>query len=267
MDQGSLAVDRGTTSSNSTHLAARVAPTPISQEPAGPGAGVSAVIQERILFDVDLAQAVLDHLSVGVALFGRGTQLLFINRAALNHCRRFPGLRVDAGALVLQDDRSRNEFLRALRSARDGVWSFVQIAGGAERLILGLRPARGAPVAADTPVLVTFGMRDPSEQLSIHFFARACGLSPAEAEVVRRLSEGLSPKEIARCHDVALSTVRTQLRCVRTKTGARNITELVRAVGCLPAMMPVDGSLTRASAAAQSEPPFSHAGGMAMSMN
>lgn len=265
MDQAILAVDCVSISNNGSHQGARIPPTPISLEcPRTAGEGVSAVIQGGALFDVDLAQTILDHLSVGVALFGRGTELLFINRAALDHCKRFPGLRVDAGALVLQEDRSRNEFLRALRSARDGVWSFVQIVSGCERLILGLRPARGAPVAAETPVLVTFGMRDSSDQLAIHFFARACGLSPAESEVVRRISEGLSPKEIAREHDVALSTVRTQLRCVRTKTGARNITELVRAIGCLPPIMPADGSMARGGVSSGSP---SHAEVGRMSMN
>lgn len=244
MEQATLAVNR-VSGSGSPH-GDRPPPAPIGLERPRAGAeGVPAVIQDGAQFDVDLARTILDQLSVGVALFGCGTQLLFINRAALNHCKRFPGLRVDAGALVLQEDHSRNEFLRALRSARDGMWSFVQIASGCERLILGLRPARGAPVAAETPVLVTFGMRDSSDRLSIHFFARACGLSPAESEVVQRISGGMSPKEIAREHDVALSTVRTQLRCARTKTGARNITELVRVVHCLPSMMPLDGGVAR----------------------
>ena len=227
------------------------------------GAAVSEALQPGAPFDVELAQAVLDHLSVGVALFGRGMRLVFINRAAREHCRRFPGLRVERESLVVEDERARNEFLRALRSAQGGVWSFVQMASGGQRLILGLRPARSAAVPAETPVLVTFGLRDPSDQLAIHFFARACGLSPAEAEVVRRISEGLSPKEIARRHEVALSTIRTQLRCVRTKTGARNITELVRAVGCLPPMMPVDGSCARGAALPAATAPD----GRAMTLN
>ena len=47
------------------------------------GAAVSEALQPGAPFDVELAQAVLDHLSVGVALFGRGMRLVFINRAAL----------------------------------------------------------------------------------------------------------------------------------------------------------------------------------------
>jgi len=260
MEQTRLAID-----SSSDRRGARIVPMAIRLEPppAAPTAGVTPVIQEEGLFDVELAQTVLDHLSVGVALFGRDTRLLFINRAAINQCQRFPGLRIDGDTLALQDDRARNEFLRALRSAREGVWSCVQIVGGGERLVLGMRPARSGLAPCDTPVLVTFGLREPSDQLSIHFFARACGLSPAESEVVRRIAEGLSPKEIAREHAVALSTIRTQLRIVRTKTGARNITELVRAVGCLPPMMPVDGSPMRASNRPQASP----ATGRAMALN
>ncbi len=192
---------------------------------------------QEMPFGVELAQAVLDHLHFGVAVFGSGTRLLFINRAGLEECGRFPGVGIEQGALRVLEDHARNDFLRSLRAARGGVWSLIQIAHGAQRLVLGLRPASPGPSPSDAPVLATFGVRSPSDPLSIHFFARSCGLSPAEADVVRRLSEGLSPKEIARRNDVALSTVRTQLRCVRTKTGARNITDLVRTVGCLPPML------------------------------
>lgn len=229
--------------------ACRARLAPIAIEAGATVDTANAVAAGDAPFDLDLAQAVLDHLNFGVALFGKGTRLLFINRAAQNECARFPGLRVEGDTLVL-DEPARNDFLRALRSARDGVWSFVQLERQGQRLVLGLRPARPSSALGDTPVLVTFGIRDPSDQLSIHFFARACGLSPTEADVVRRLSEGLSPKEIAHQHEVALSTVRTQLRCVRTKTGARNITELVRTMGCLPPMMPVEGSLPRRGASA-----------------
>ena len=201
-------------------------------------------------FGVELAQVVLDHLHFGVAVFGPGTRLLFINRAGLDECGRVPGVRIEQGVLRVLEERPRNDFLRTLRAARDGVWSLIQISHGAQRLVLGLRPASSEPSPSDAPVLATFGIRSPSDPLSIHFFARSCGLSPAEANVVRRLSEGLSPKEIARRNDVALSTVRTQLRCVRTKTGARNITDLVRTVGCLPPMMTAGVGVVRGAAAA-----------------
>ena len=53
-------------------------------------------------------------------------------------------------------------------------------------------------------------------------------LTEAEAEVVRLLASGLAPKQIAHMRGVALSTVRSQLKRAKRKTGARTLAELAR---------------------------------------
>ena len=69
----------------------------------------------------------------------------------------------------------------------------------------------------DAPVLVMFGLRNPSKALAIQFYARSCGMTATEERVLRAFSDGLSPSAIAHRHEVAISTVRTQLSSIRIK--------------------------------------------------
>jgi DNA-binding CsgD family transcriptional regulator len=58
--------------------------------------------------------------------------------------------------------------------------------------------------------------------------AARVGLTAAEAEVVRLLASGFTPKQIAHLRGVALSTVRSQLKRAKQKTGAGTLAELAR---------------------------------------
>jgi DNA-binding CsgD family transcriptional regulator len=185
-----------------------------------------------------MLQTILDHVHFGVTVVGPQFRLVFANKAALRECARHPLLRIDGGRLVLQESKHAAEVSRALSAARSGRWSLVQLAHGEERMMLAVLPLWPHAATADAPALLVFGLPAHCKRLAIQFYAQSHGLSPAETQVLRALGEGLSPKEIARQHAVAMSTVRTQLSSVRTKTGARSITELVLTLGCLPPIMP-----------------------------
>jgi DNA-binding CsgD family transcriptional regulator len=70
--------------------------------------------------------------------------------------------------------------------------------------------------------------------LTLEFFGRIYGLTLAEAAVLRRLSRGESPKEIARASEVTIATVRTQISSLRAKCGASSIYSLSRRLAALP---------------------------------
>jgi DNA-binding CsgD family transcriptional regulator len=97
-----------------------------------------------------------------------------------------------------------------------------------------------------------FGKRRVCEQLSVHGFARAHGLTAAETRVLEALCNGAKPNEIADRQGVLISTVRTQIGSIRAKTGAQSIPDLVRQVAVLP---PLVGTL-RAAAAARDPAPL-----------
>lgn len=186
-----------------------------------------------------MLQAILDHVHFGVAVVGGQLRLLFANQAARRECQRHPRLGIENGRLVVGQARGEGDFHRALEAARAGRWSLVRLEGNEGSTLLALIPLSPVGVEVESAVLVVFGLRGPDKGLALQLYARTCGLTAAEERVLRLLSDGLSPREIARGHGVALSTVRTQLGSIRSKTGACSLTDLMRTLGCLPPIMPV----------------------------
>lgn len=185
-----------------------------------------------------LMQAILDHVHFGLAVVGPDNQLLFANQAAQRECCQGPLLRSDGGSLVAAQPADANGLRKSMAAARSGRWTLVQLRSGADTMMLALIPMAQLELGADAPVLVVFGVRGPCKALAIQFYARSCGLTAAEERVLRSLSEGLSPRAVARQHGVELSTVRSQLRSIRNKSGVCSVTELMRTLGCLPPIMP-----------------------------
>jgi DNA-binding CsgD family transcriptional regulator len=68
------------------------------------------------------------------------------------------------------------------------------------------------------------------QQIDARLLSELCGLTPAEAQVVRLVADGLAPKLIATRLGVSLATVKTHLHRGFRKTGARGQADLVRRI-------------------------------------
>jgi DNA-binding CsgD family transcriptional regulator len=68
------------------------------------------------------------------------------------------------------------------------------------------------------------------QQIEACLLGELCGLTPAEAQVVRLVADGLAPKLIATRLGVSLATVKTHLHRGFRKTGARGQADLVRRI-------------------------------------
>jgi DNA-binding CsgD family transcriptional regulator len=66
------------------------------------------------------------------------------------------------------------------------------------------------------------------------------GLTPAESRLVGELAEGSTLQQIAALRAITLSTLRTQLKAVFSKTGSRRQVDLVRMVGPLSPILAKD---------------------------
>lgn len=79
-------------------------------------------------------------------------------------------------------------------------------------------------------------IHEPGKRLVLDTYAvgKCFDLSPAEAKIAVAIAEGHSPEYIAKKHAVELSTVRTQLKAVYSKTGASRQAELVSVLASLP---------------------------------
>jgi len=67
--------------------------------------------------------------------------------------------------------------------------------------------------------------------------AFAVGAMTRHTGLLEQLCAGVRPAEVARHKGVAMSTVRTQIGSIRSKTGSGSIAELVRLVAVLPPMV------------------------------
>ena len=95
------------------------------------------------------------------------------------------------------------------------------------------------PVETDTPtVLVLLTRQKVCDNLAVRMYARAQCLSPSEESVMIGLCRGLEVSDIARENGVAQSTVRSQVKSLREKTGCPSIRRLIQRIHSLPPMVP-----------------------------
>ena len=96
--------------------------------------------------------------------------------------------------------------------------------------------ARHARPALASYALLVFAKQQFCDESTMALFARQRGLTNAEGQVLAQVCKGLRPAQIADHHGVQISTVRTQLRSIRSKTCCDTIRELVQKVSVLPPM-------------------------------
>jgi DNA-binding CsgD family transcriptional regulator len=187
---------------------------------------------------------VLDHLDYGVMLVDPAAYVHFANRIAQRDCGGARGLRLVDGQLRARHERDQQRLLRALVASQGGRRSLLAVVSQDGPCMLAILPLeeRHASVSAEPTALVVLGRSQVCEPLTVDFFAREHGLTAAETSVLRHLVDGRRPADIVRHTGVAMSTVRTQIKSIRQKTGAPSIGELVRLVTVLPPIVPVLGS-------------------------
>lgn len=194
---------------------------------------------------------VLDAIDYGVALLRADGRLLYANAAMFDVLDAGLVLRVDAAHQVratLPADELR--FVEARHAACDrGLRRLVQLGRHARTVVLvglggvgGVGGVGGGRPGADQPCLLMASRPAPCERLSIDLYAKLHGLTSAEAQVLSLLAEGLRPAAIALRQGVRISTVRTQIGSIRSKTEERSMVRLMQRLSTLP---PIVNALRR----------------------
>jgi DNA-binding CsgD family transcriptional regulator len=202
--------------------------------------------------EASMLAAMVDEVDYGLMLLvdGRVGSLNRAARAALAapDC----ALRLESGQLRAVDAFEDSVLQATLRSvARSGRRDWVILRATGTTTVAALIPHPGGPLQPQgVPVTLVLGRQAHCARLTLDWYCRRHGLSPAESRVLEEVLAGLEPSAIARKHQVAMSTVRTQIAAITEKTGQRGIRQLLLALAGLPPVMPL-----LVSPAVQAAPP------------
>jgi DNA-binding CsgD family transcriptional regulator len=194
---------------------------------------------------LSLLTATVDEIDYGLLLIARSQHVAHANHAArveldADHPLLLEGSKLlakaPADALTLRDALA-DVFQRGLRR-------MVTLGPAARRISISLVPLPRSGTGPVAWALALIGKPQVCQDLSVEAFARAHRLTHAETTVLKELCRGDRPVDIARSHNVALSTVRTHVGSIRAKTSVPSISALVRTVSMLPPIVGVLRSVT-----------------------
>ena len=181
-----------------------------------------------------LLAAIVDQLALGIVVADVDGTVVHANRAAQTALSG-SGLRIAANGR-LESSRSRDA--TALHDALSAVAAQRRtlIALGSERNVLtvAVQPLAMPDEAGPPRAMLLFSRPMLCDAPALVAFARAHQLTPAENAVVEALCGGLRAKEVALRTRSSIATVRSHLRNIYYKTGARNLQDLLARIASLP---------------------------------
>ncbi|HZT87487.1 MAG TPA: helix-turn-helix transcriptional regulator [Stellaceae bacterium] len=182
--------------------------------------------------------ATLDKVAAGVTVVGEDRRILHATAAARGMFAAGGPIGSVQGRLVARDPRARQELDRAVALARQdesalgaaGIGIALGAADDAAAVAHVLPLARGdlrtrLIPQATAAVFVTAAASPPQRDLAP--IARSYGLTPAETRLLECLTSGATVAEAAALRGVALSTAKTHLAHIFSKTGTTRQADLV----------------------------------------
>jgi DNA-binding CsgD family transcriptional regulator len=185
----------------------------------------------------------LDEIDYGLLLVNAEGQIVYLNHMAARELDGDHPLQRLGHSLRAARPQDVGPLHEALDAAQRGLRRLVALGADSQRVGVSVVPLASGTAAAGGHVLLVLGKREVSGQLAVEAYSRSVGLTMAETRVLAQLCAGVQPQDIARRHEVKISTIRAQIGSIRVKTGASSIRELVRQVAVLP---PLVGALRAA---------------------
>ena len=185
----------------------------------------------------ELLLHVLDEVDYGMLLVDAQGRVVHANHVARHELATGGTIRLRGGRLTARIATQDAALAQSLQRAADGQRVLVDLGAADTPLTLAcvplvhpLEPDRGV-------VLVICGKREMCQSLTLRFFARNHGLTPAEEMVLAEACKGAGAEDIAARLGVGVATVRTQLASIRRKTQCGNLRQLFRQVAVLPPLV------------------------------
>jgi DNA-binding NarL/FixJ family response regulator len=186
----------------------------------------------------DLLLRVLDEVDYGLLVIDAQGHIRHANHLARHEMSSGRVIITHARSLLGRSADLTAQIQSALEHALRGQRRLLQLKQDANELSLAFVPL-SHPLEFDAPtVLVLLSRKNACDNLALRMFARSQSLSPSEESVLLALCRGASIPEIAADHKVAESTVRSQIKALREKTGCSSIRALMQKVHSLPPVVP-----------------------------
>lgn len=185
----------------------------------------------------------LDRLLMGLILFDKELQPIYINPVAKSILNYHPAIEIKHDKIYASEHAHTAKIHTALITA-------ISSKGGADPAESSTSLGLKHPDCATTlPVIISSvqGILHGFETEGSHAHAAMCfsdpdrthpieadkladvyELTPAEAQVAISIANGINPEEIANINDVAISTIRSQLKAIYRKLGVNSQAELVK---------------------------------------
>jgi DNA-binding CsgD family transcriptional regulator len=177
----------------------------------------------------------MDELAHGIVVASPQGKVLHANQAARRELAQAHALALQDGYLHASDARQSRELLQALAKGATGRRSLVSLrASGGWCLSVAVLPLGADCGTQPQPVALMLSRASLCDSLMLCFFARAYGLTSTEEQVLAILCQGYSAPEVALQLKVAVSTVRSHVRSLCTKTQSSGVRALVGRVAVLP---------------------------------
>lgn len=188
--------------------------------------------------DPEFAWRALEEIDYGLILVDPDGAVQHANHLARHELVRARFLRMEGESVTSQNAGHKEEVVRGIRLAARGRRQMLTLRDGGQTLAVACVPLFQPYEGESASVLLMLARQAGSKNLALSFFAREYRLSPTEEAVLRGLCDGLDVHEVAKVHGVCESTLRTQVRSLRDKTGSNSIRQLVQRVAALPPVVP-----------------------------
>ena len=188
--------------------------------------------------------ALTDALSIGVCVVDAQLQVVFANKAVLGMLADAGPLQVRFNALAGTSSAVQGQLRRAVSLATQSPRQARSFSPNPDDVLPKRLQVRVLPLDEQATLARTVG-----GPFALLFIARGTNplrpdelgqlfeLTPSEADLVRLLSQGLTPAICANRRHVSIATVRTQLKTVYAKTGVNSLPQLMSLVLALPGLL------------------------------
>jgi|HubBroStandDraft_6_1064221.scaffolds.fasta_scaffold35518_2 DNA-binding CsgD family transcriptional regulator len=180
----------------------------------------------------------LDMLPTGIIFLGSKGEIVLINRSASALLSERDGLLATCAGLRAERLAESSLLEKRIRQAASTLNGKSLSAGGTVMvsrrsrppLQVQISPINNARIVTSEPIAAIAFVNDPlrrqrppQEMLQLLY-----GLTPAECRVALLLGDGHAPRKIANMVGVTVHTVRSQIKSIFSKTGAKRQGELIR---------------------------------------